>query len=257
MSDPPRLDERDRDRFTDAAEASFSVSVRPRFFVWTQSSLQGLVPHEILICGIVDGSRQGITVHRFSASRYFGQTQFDAVCDPASGLMPRLLAAAEGSRSSVVMSPVAHPRAADDELYALVRDNEMKNMAAQLVVGTRGQVEAFYVFARLSIPLDERAAYLIELTVPHLHSAFMRVLVTERQVAAADTRRSGRLVTHRQEEILNLVKTGKTNAEIAEVLGCSPWTIKNHIQAILRKLDSNSRTHAIARAISLGILQSE
>jgi DNA-binding CsgD family transcriptional regulator len=61
-------------------------------------------------------------------------------------------------------------------------------------------------------------------------------------------------VTPRQEEILNLIKSGKTNSEIAELLDCSPWTIKNHIQAILRKLDSNTRTHAIARAMSLGIL---
>lgn len=257
MSDAPRLGERERERFSDAVEASFSVSVRPQFFVWTQSALHGLLPHEILICGIVDGSRQGLTVHRFSSSRYFRQEQFDAVCDPASGLMPRLLAAVEGSRSTVVMSPATAPRAVDDELFALVRDNELKNMAAQLVMGTRGQVEAFYVFSRLSIPLDERAAYLVELTVPHVHNVFLRVLSTERQVAATDTRRSGRVVTHRQEEILNLIKTGKTNAEIAEVLGCSPWTIKNHIQAILRKLDTNTRTHAIARAISLGILQSE
>ncbi len=257
MTEPTRLDERDRERFSDAVEASYSVSVRPQFFVWTQSALQGLLPHEILICGIVDGSRQGITVHRFSASRYFRQEQFDAVCDPASGLMPRLMAAVEGSRSTVVMSPAAKPRSADENLYALVRDNELKNLAAQMVMGTRGQVDAFYVFSRLSIPLDERAAYLLELIMPHVHSAFLRVLSTERQAATADTRRTGRLVTLRQEEILNLVKMGKTNAEIAEVLGCSPWTIKNHIQAILRKLDTHSRTHAIARAISLGILQTD
>ncbi len=195
-----------------------------------------------------------MAVHRFSASRYFRQEHFDIVSDPLTGLMPRMLAVAEGHRSTVIFCPFASGKSADDDLLALVTDNELKNLAAQLVMGTRGKFEAFYVFSRVSGELDGRLGYVIELLVPHLHNAFLRVLATEREAAGTNTQRSGRLVTPRQEEILNLIKNGKTNSEIAELLSCSPWTIKNHIQAILRKLDSNTRTHAIARAMSLGIL---
>lgn len=259
MSPALRLNDADRSRYADAVEASFLVASRQQFFVWSQSSVQALIPHEILICGVEDGSRQVMALHRFSASRYFRQEHFDAVADPITGLMPRLLAAAEGSRSSVVFSPCAAPiaqasRPADADLLLLVAANELKNLAAQLVMGTRGRYDAFYGFSRLSSELDARLGYLIELVVPHLHNAFLRVLATEREVAGTTSHRAGRLVTPRQQEILNLIKCGKTNSEIAELLGCSPWTIKNHIQAILRKLDSNTRTHAIARAMSLGIL---
>ena len=254
MSHPSKLEDVDRGRFSDAVEESFRISSRHQFFVWSQSSLQALIPHEILICGIEDGSRQGMAVHRFSASRYFRQEHFDAVADPLTGLMPRMLAVAEGSRSSVIFCPLATGREADDNLLALVSDNELKNLAAQLVTGTRGRFEAFYVFSRVSGALDSRLCYVIELIVPHVHNALLRVLGTEREAAGTNTQRAGRLVTPRQQEILNLVKNGKTNSEIAELLSCSPWTIKNHIQAILRKLDSNTRTHAIARAMSLGIL---
>ncbi len=254
MSHLPVLEEIDRVRFSDAVEASCRVSSRQQFFVWSQSSLQALIPHEILICGIEDGSRQGMAMHRFSASRYFRQEQFDVVADPLTGMMPRLLAVAASNRSSVIFCPCASGKGVDDKLLALVVENELKNLAAQLVVGTRGKFEAFYVFSRLSVELNSRLGYLIELLVPHLHNAFLRVLATEREMAGANTQRSGRIVTPRQEEILKLIKSGKTNSEIAEVLSCSPWTIKNHIQAILRKLDSNTRTHAIARAMSLGIL---
>ena len=254
MSHPIKLEDIDRGRFSDAVEESFRIASRHQFFVWSQSSLQALIPHEIMICGIEDGSRQGMAMHRFSASRYFRQEQFSIVADPLTGLMPRLLAIAEGNRSSVIFCPFASGRSADDELLALVANNELKNLAAQLVIGTRGRFEAFYAFSRLSCELDSRLGYVIELLVPHLHNAFLRVLATEREVTETTAQRSGRLVTPRQEEILNLIKAGKTNSEIAEVLECSPWTIKNHIQAILRKLDSNTRTHAIARAMSLGIL---
>ena len=50
MKQSLRLDEEDRHRFSDAVEASFEVSSRPQFFVWTQSAMQSLVPHQILIC---------------------------------------------------------------------------------------------------------------------------------------------------------------------------------------------------------------
>lgn len=254
MNQPANLDDEHRRHFSDAVEASFHVSSRHQFFVWSQSSVQALIPHEILICGIEDGSRQGMAMHRFSGSRYFRQEHFDVVADPLTGLMPRLMAAAEGNRSNVIFCPLVEGKPADDKLLALVTGNELKNLAARLITGSRGKVEAFYVFSRLSGKLDGKLGYAIELLLPHLHNTFLRVLATEREMAGINTQRSGRLVTPRQEEILNLIKNGKTNSEIAELLSCSPWTIKNHIQAILRKLDSNTRTHAIARAMSLGIL---
>ena len=257
MSSRPWLAEADRVRFCDAVEASFGIASRQQFFVWTQSALQALIPHEILICGIEDGSRQGMGVHKFSSSRYFRQEHFDVVADPLQGLMPRLFAVADSQSSSVVLSPDPgeQGRPAHEALLLLVTANEMKNLAAQLVIGTRGKVEAFYVFSRLSTGLDHRLGYVTELLVPHVHIAFLRVLAGEREVVGANTQRSGRLVTPRQQEILNLIKIGKTNSEIAELLSCSPWTIKNHIQAILRKLDSSTRTHAISRAMTLGILR--
>jgi transcriptional regulator EpsA len=254
VSETPRLSEIDRERFSDAVETSSSVASRQQFFVWTQSSVQALVPHEILICGIDDGSGQGMAVQRFSASRYFRQEQFDVIADPLTGLMPRLMAVGEGLRGAVIFCPNESDKSSDESLHALVKHNELKNLAAQLVTGIRGKVEAFYAFSRVSCTLDARLAYLIDLLVPHVHGAFLRVLSTERDGAGASSQRGGRLVTPRQEEILNLIKSGKTNSEIAEVLSCSPWTVKNHIQAILRKLDTNTRTHAIARAMSLGIL---
>ncbi|OYY61973.1 MAG: hypothetical protein B7Y51_09235 [Burkholderiales bacterium 28-67-8] len=254
MNHPTRLGEDDRLRFSDAVEASLNVMSRQQFFVWTQSSVQSLIPHEILICGVEDGTCPGMAVHRFSASRYFRQEHFDVVIDPIHGLMPRLLAASEASRCSVVFCPQDASREVDEVLLELITDNEMKNLAAQLVLGARGKVEAFYGFSRLSGPLDARLGYLIDLLVPHLHNAFLRVLATEREAGGPTVARAGKIVTPRQQEILNLIKTGKTNQEIAELLSCSPWTIKNHIQAILRKLGSNTRTHAIARAMSLGIL---
>jgi transcriptional regulator EpsA len=257
MSESIRLNDVDRERFADAVESSYLVGSRPQFFIWTHSAVQALLPHEILICGVDDGSRQGMAMHRFCSTRYFRQEHFEIVTSPIDGLTPRLLAMAQGQNSLSLFSHDDNDKAVQLDLQRMVSDNELVNLAAQLVVGPSGKVEAYYAFSRVKVALDQRLAYVLELLVPHVHNAFMRVLATERELAGSQSHRAGRLVTPRQEEILNLVKTGKTNAEIAELLQCSPWTIKNHIQAILRKLDSHTRTHAIARAMSMGILRQD
>ena len=51
-------------------------------------------------------------------------------------------------------------------------------------------------------------------------------------------------LTKRQMEILHLLGEGKTNKEIANALFRSPYTIKQHVAAILRRLRLKSRTQA-------------
>jgi transcriptional regulator EpsA len=61
-------------------------------------------------------------------------------------------------------------------------------------------------------------------------------------------------ITERERQILQWVCEGKSNAQIAEVLGISALTVKNHMQKILRKLRASNRAHAVAQALALGIL---
>jgi two-component system response regulator DegU len=56
-------------------------------------------------------------------------------------------------------------------------------------------------------------------------------------------------LTNREIQILSYIASGNTNKQVAYVLGISEQTIKNHISAILRKLNANDRAHAVAMAI--------
>ena len=51
----------------------------------------------------------------------------------------------------------------------------------------------------------------------------------------------------REAEILQWVAMGKTNPEIGAILNISSFTVKNHVQRILRKLDVSSRTQAVGK----------
>jgi transcriptional regulator EpsA len=51
----------------------------------------------------------------------------------------------------------------------------------------------------------------------------------------------------REREVLESVCRGRTNLEIAAALGISPFTVKNHVQRIFRKVGVTNRTQAAAR----------
>ena len=66
----------------------------------------------------------------------------------------------------------------------------------------------------------------------------------------------GRL-TQRELEVLQLLAEGATNGEISQRLYISPKTTKNHLAAIFQKLDVTNRTHALVRAVVMGLVTIE
>jgi DNA-binding NarL/FixJ family response regulator len=75
--------------------------------------------------------------------------------------------------------------------------------------------------------------------------------VTAGDAETAKAARRGRL-TERQVEVLALVARGLTNRQVGETLGISERTVRNHMRAVLRRLRSRDRTHAVVMAISAG-----
>jgi two-component system, NarL family, sensor kinase len=61
-------------------------------------------------------------------------------------------------------------------------------------------------------------------------------------------------LTARELEVLNLIRKGLSNKQIAEQLFLAERTIKFHITSILSKLLANNRTEAINNAIQRGVL---
>jgi DNA-binding NarL/FixJ family response regulator len=60
-------------------------------------------------------------------------------------------------------------------------------------------------------------------------------------------------LTHRQVDVLALVGEGRSNKDIAQVLGISEGTVKVHVGAILKALGTTNRTQAALIAIDFGI----
>lgn len=64
-----------------------------------------------------------------------------------------------------------------------------------------------------------------------------------------------RVVTRREEEVLQLIADGCSTVEVAERLYISQKTVKNHLASIYQKLDARDRTQAVLRAVRMGIVR--
>jgi DNA-binding CsgD family transcriptional regulator len=97
---------------------------------------------------------------------------------------------------------------------------------------------------------DEECA-LLETARPHLiqayrnareHTAVLRRLGDERGRPLVDLRARG--LTPREEEVVRLMASGRTNADVASELGLSPRTVQTHLQHAYRKLGVQTRSQA-------------
>ena len=64
-------------------------------------------------------------------------------------------------------------------------------------------------------------------------------------------------LTNKEIEVLTLLAHGGSNAQVARRLHRSTKTIDHHVSAILEKLGARSRTEAVAKALTLGLLRDD
>lgn len=67
-------------------------------------------------------------------------------------------------------------------------------------------------------------------------------------------RREDRVVTKREEEVLQFIVDGCSTSEVAEQMFISQKTVKNHLASIYQRLDARDRTQAVLQAVRMGIV---
>lgn len=85
-----------------------------------------------------------------------------------------------------------------------------------------------------------------EVLSPHLAASML--------TAASDADPAGEILSDRQTEILQMIADGLSTKQVARELGITQKTVHNHLNAIYRRLDTQSLTHAVISAVRLGII---
>jgi len=249
----PPADPDDLDRLIWILESANQVALSRQFFAWTQGPLYTMLPHEILICGMATGPEQTLSLRYHSTSRYFTDKHFEAACNPRNGLITQALRHWRETRQPCLVPSPAGTPASDPAWETLLHRLELRNMAAHGLISAQGMLGAWFGFFRVK-NLDARTTRSLELLMPTLSATYARVVALD-GAAPGYANRLGGLLTAREMQVLEMVRDGLTNAQVAERLAISVMTAKNHMQNIRGKFKVRTRGLAVAEAIRLGLIR--
>jgi LuxR family transcriptional regulator, activator of conjugal transfer of Ti plasmids len=97
-----------------------------------------------------------------------------------------------------------------------------------------------------------RHQHVLHLMALHYHALAHPVLLEKSLSAESSRRRS--LLSPREKQALEWAARGKSNLEISAILDISSKSVEFHMEGAKRKLQVFNRTHAVAKAIILGLI---
>ncbi|MEU7833263.1 MULTISPECIES: response regulator transcription factor [unclassified Nonomuraea] len=186
--------------------------------------------------------------------------------------------AAEAANGAEAVAAVRRTR--PDVVLMDIRMPEMDGLEAtrQIMAGAADETRVLilttydldhYVYAALT--MGASAFLLKDVTPEHLVAAVRLVRAGDALLAPSITRRlverfarrdEARAAVHRdlseltprELEVLRLLATGLSNAELADRLSLSPTTVKTHVARILSKLGLRDRVQAVVLAYETGLI---
>jgi len=253
------LNEEQRVVFMEVIAESLRVSQHTHLFNWLQGGFQYLLGHEVMICGIKTSDNDAYDYEFFSSSRYFDDLHFNEVIRQETGIVSRALKVWKKTALPLLVNNLLKPGEHNGHTVinydeSDLTDSELRNLIAHGFGDHHDKISTFVAFARLSRQPNSNHAHILELIMPHLHCALIRV-ASNRGNAVFNPNKASKKITGRESEVLQWVHMGKTNWEISTILNVSPLTVKNHVQNILRKLDVQNRGQAAIKAAKLGLVK--
>lgn len=267
MDLPVILSKLEQEYLLGAIEAALPIDHPRRLFLWAQGQLQALLPHQALVCLQLDGDGQvrevqclyGAVLERGALERLAGAD---------GGLAGQLAQLWRGgpARPAILETDPAPDSPAPQRLaplrpalLAAHRHSTDGNLFANVLVHGSGALPGgatFFALFGMPYRPGPRHAYFLELLLPHLHMALLRIIASRgvADTVARPAPEAGRPVSRREVEILRWVREGKNNEEIGRILGISGWTVKNHLQRIYKTMGVSNRAQAVAQAMALRLL---
>ena len=221
-----------------------------------------LIHHEMAICGIGDLKRQAII--RFINIGY--PDPFLRFCVyPDQTIRSDLTLKWLKKREPIIYNESQENTDKNINWLKVVKASKIKTIASHGLVDPFNQYFSYFSFANIDISTcDEINKTLIEIT-PYLHYALARVLNTPfidhdtcddndgscGEINLREQNGSLTLLTPREIETMDFIALGKSNLEIAQILGISHYTVSNHVKSIFKRLDVVNRAQAVSKSKSL------
>ena len=238
-------------------QQSFSFRQHYQLFSWLQDDVQQFVAHDIVIAAWGDFRSGEITFDIVSPLPGIRTSNFDnktvlAFIAPLfarwheCGHAPYAIRSENGFSAAEISNPMTK--------------DIMSRMRCCLVHGIkdqRGRHDCIYALLGPAELGSDRSKLTLRFLLPYIDTVFRQVThLPEQQLNHCSVtpalepellEGSHCGISHREREIMNWVCRGKTNHEIGMILNISPYTVKNHLQRIFKKLDVMNRAQAAAK----------
>lgn len=235
-------------------ENSYHIKRHVEFFTWLQNDIAKFIPHETLLSVWGDFKHQELeqnSLHYDLASGIKGVDTrlFIGTTKEANRCMTQLhhmwLA---NNRRWFALNYFANTEF-DFEFRKIFHDLPL-GVNSLLVYGVsdmRGGNDCLYVFFSKQEKLDIDASVL-QCLMPHIDHVLRKIqqLDYPEHIGEPEYRFNMLRLTERELEVIDWIKVGKTNQEIAVILEISLNTVKSHIKRIFQKLNVSKRAQAVA-----------
>ena len=220
---------------------------------WLGGEVQHFLPHEILLSAWGDFATSEITFDLTSALPGVRTGQL-AHCRVDS-LVRQLYARWTQDGRKPMLLKASDTEASDSACHCPIH-TALKSMRSVLVHGVHdqrsGQESLFIAFSCGSFTKGRSIARFVSLLDPlvaQVDAAFRKVPAFPLNDARLALKDGANVLdlSSREMEVLEALCHGRTNLEIASALDISPFTVKNHVQRIFRKIGVTNRTQAAAR----------
>jgi len=225
-------------------QAAVEVHTIAQFKHWVRNQVRNVLPHGALACGHGRVHAAGVAMDYVITVDYPIE-HLAAIRNTAGGIDTPIMRRWMRERIPLLFD-AAHPwPEVAPEWLAKFNQHALVNAAAHAEFDETRCVGTYYSFHRLPQLGEAQRTALAELT-PVLHETLLRVIANLEAEPTAD----GPSLTARETEIMQWVGLGKSNQDIASLLGLSENTVKHHVSNILQKSKLENRVQLVAWVVA-------
>lgn len=246
------LDDRERARLFGVMESLMSVHSVAAFKHWSATDLQTVLPHGMMACSLAEVRMRDARIHKI-LTRDWPLAYFDALRRADGTMQCPIMARWHADPSPQMYDPRFDSSIDNRQWLDAFQTFQLDNVLVHGLRDVGSSHGSCFKFARLGEGVSPRHAQVLDLLVPHMHVALVRVMADVPAMGEEGGLPRVRL-TPREREVLSWMVEGKTNWEIAQIGGRSEHTVRHQVARLLVKLNASNRAQAVARAMSLRLV---
>jgi transcriptional regulator EpsA len=235
--------------------SSYSINKHIDFYNWLQTSVAEVLPHNMLLAcwGDFDSNSQKFNFN-YDVSSNLANIRTQALFDSpekADVLMRHLHKTWSANHCRWLTVNNLDNVDGNDEIKSKLPDifNEFKSLLVYGLSDLRASNDCLYVFFSTDSTFKVQDS-LMGLLMPHIDNVLRKIQHIE-PVDASEAERVSAIKSYnlsmRELEIIDWVKLGKTDSEIAMILFISQNTVKSHLKHVFEKLNVTRRAQAVAK----------